>query len=39
MGAHEALERWCSMGDAIAVLYGIFIFILLIAYVTGCERV
>ena len=39
MGAHEALERWCSMSDAIDVLYGIFIFVLLIAYVTGCERV
>jgi hypothetical protein len=29
----------CSMGDAIAVIYGLFVFILLVAYVTGCEKV
>jgi len=27
------------MGDAVAVIYGIFIFVLLILYVKGCEKV
>jgi len=27
------------MGDAIAVIYGAVIFVLLILYVTGCEKV
>jgi len=27
------------MGDAVAVLYGIFVFVLLILYVKGCEKV
>jgi len=27
------------MGDAIAVIFGIFVFALLILYVTGCEKV
>jgi len=27
------------MGDGIAVIYGLFVFVLLIAYVTGCEKV
>jgi len=27
------------MGDAIAVIYGAVIFVLLIFYVTGCEKV
>jgi len=27
------------MGDAIAVIYGVFVFIFLIIYVTGCEKV
>lgn len=29
----------CSMGDAIAVIYGAAVFTLLILYVTGCEKV
>jgi hypothetical protein len=27
------------MGDAIAVIYGAFVFASLILYVTGCEKV
>jgi len=27
------------MGDAVAVIYGIFVFVILILYVTGCEKV
>jgi len=27
------------MGDAVAVFYGIFVFVLLILYVKGCEKV
>jgi len=27
------------MGDAIAVVYGIFVFVFLILYVAGCEKV
>jgi hypothetical protein len=34
-----AWKGWCAMGDAIAVIYGIFIFVLLILYVKGCEKV
>jgi hypothetical protein len=29
----------CAMGDAVAVIYGIFLFVLLILYVKGCEKV
>ena len=29
----------CAMGDAVAVLYGIFVFVLLMLYVRGCEKV
>jgi len=27
------------MGDTIAVGFGLFVFVLLIMYVTGCEKV
>jgi len=27
------------MGDAIAVIYGLFVFVLLILYVSACEKV
>jgi hypothetical protein len=37
--ANEHRERWCFMGDAVAVIYGIFVFVILILYVTGCEKV
>jgi hypothetical protein len=29
----------CSMGDAVAVIYGLFVFVALILYVTACEKV
>jgi hypothetical protein len=32
-------KGWCAMGDLIAVVYGFFVFGLLILYVTGCEKV
>jgi len=37
--AHHAVKGWCAMGDAVAVIYGIFVFVLLILYVKGCEKV
>ncbi len=37
--AHHAVKGWCAMGDAVAVIYGVFVFVLLILYVKGCEKV
>jgi hypothetical protein len=38
--AHISLRKdGCAMGDAVAVLYGIFVFVLLMLYVRGCEKV
>jgi len=28
-----------AMGDAVAIIYGIFVFVLLMLYVRGCEKV
>ena len=38
-GANEPPKGGYAMGDAVAVIYGIFIFVLLILYVKGCEKV
>jgi len=38
-GANQRVEGRCAMGDAIAVGFGLFVFVLLIMYVTGCEKV
>ncbi len=38
-GADQLPKGWSAMGDAIAVFYGIFVFVLLILYVKGCEKV
>ncbi len=35
----NACKGWCAMGDLVAVVYGFFVFGLLILYVTGCEKV
>jgi hypothetical protein len=38
-GANDLSKGGCAMGDAVAVIYGIFVFVLLILYVKGCEKV
>ncbi len=38
-GADEQPKGGFAMGDAVAVFYGIFVFVLLILYVKGCEKV
>ena len=38
-GANQALKGRWPMGDALTVIYGIFVFVLLILYVKGCEKV
>jgi hypothetical protein len=35
----RAWKGRCAMGDAIAVGFGIVVFVMLIMYVTGCEKV
>jgi hypothetical protein len=32
-------ERWCPMGDFISIAFGVAIFVLLIRYVSACEKV
>jgi hypothetical protein len=32
-------ERWCHMGDVIAVMFGVTIFALLLVYIPACEKV
>ena len=38
-GAKEYAKGRFAMGDAVAIIYGIFVFVLLILYVKGCEKV
>ena len=39
VGAHIPGKVRCAMGDAVTILYGIFVFALFILYVKGCEKI